>query len=82
MSGPEPRGDEVRSVAAERGQLAMEAISLSKDFRLGRGQILHAVRAVTWPASPACRRTRRTSRQAARSSPAVATARNAAPAST
>jgi len=47
MSTPQPRSDEVRSVAAERGPLAMEAISLSKDFRLGRGQVLHAVRGVS-----------------------------------
>jgi peptide/nickel transport system ATP-binding protein len=38
----------VTSAAADRGPLAMEAISLSKDFRLGRGQILHAVRDVTF----------------------------------
>ncbi len=37
----------VTSAAAERGPLAMEAISVSKDFRLGRGQILHAVRDVS-----------------------------------
>ena len=36
------------SVAAERGPLAMEAISLGKDFRLGRGAILHAVRDVSF----------------------------------
>jgi peptide/nickel transport system ATP-binding protein len=36
------------SAAAERGPLAMEAISLSKDFRLGRGQTLHAVRDVSF----------------------------------
>src|SRR5436190_24271679 len=33
--------------AAARGPLAMEAISVSKDFRIGRGQILHAVRDVS-----------------------------------
>ena len=32
------------SAAAARGPLAMEAISVSKDFKIGRGQILHAVR--------------------------------------
>jgi peptide/nickel transport system ATP-binding protein len=32
------------SAAAARGPLAMEAISISKDFRIGRGQTLHAVR--------------------------------------
>jgi peptide/nickel transport system ATP-binding protein len=36
------------SAAAERGPLAMEAISISKDFRIGHGQILHAVRDVTF----------------------------------
>jgi peptide/nickel transport system ATP-binding protein len=36
------------SAAAERGALAMEAISVSKDFRLGRGQPLHAVRDVSF----------------------------------
>jgi peptide/nickel transport system ATP-binding protein len=38
----------VTSAAAERGPLAMEAISVSKDFRLGRGQTLHAVRDVSF----------------------------------
>jgi len=36
------------SAAAARGPLVMEAISLSKDFRLARGQVLHAVRDVTF----------------------------------
>jgi len=36
------------SAAAGRGPLAMEAISVSKDFRLGRGQTLHAVRDVSF----------------------------------
>jgi peptide/nickel transport system ATP-binding protein len=36
------------SAAAERGPLAMEAVSVSKDFRIGRGQILHAVRNVSF----------------------------------
>jgi len=36
------------SAAAERGSLAMEAISVCKDFRLGRGQTLHAVRDVSF----------------------------------
>jgi peptide/nickel transport system ATP-binding protein len=39
---------EVESAAAERGPLAMEAISLIKDFRLGRGQRVHAVRDVSF----------------------------------
>jgi len=36
------------SAAAARGPLAMEAVSVSKDFRLGRGQTLHAVRDVSF----------------------------------
>jgi peptide/nickel transport system ATP-binding protein len=36
------------SAAAERGPLAMEAVSVSKDFRIGRGQTLHAVRNVSF----------------------------------
>src|SRR4029077_669951 len=36
------------SAAAARGPLAMEAISVSKDFRIGRGQVLHAVRDVSF----------------------------------
>ena len=36
------------SAAAGRGPLAMEAISLSKVFRIGRGQMLHAVRDVSF----------------------------------
>ena len=36
------------SAAAARGELAMEAISVSKDFKIGRGQILHAVRDVSF----------------------------------
>jgi peptide/nickel transport system ATP-binding protein len=35
------------SAAAGRGPLAMEAISASKDFRIGRGHTLHAVRDVS-----------------------------------
>jgi len=38
----------VTSAAAARGPLAMEAISVSKDFRIGRGQVLHAVRDVSF----------------------------------
>jgi peptide/nickel transport system ATP-binding protein len=38
----------VTSVAADRGPLAMEATGLSKDFRLGRGATLHAVREVSF----------------------------------
>jgi peptide/nickel transport system ATP-binding protein len=36
------------SAAAERGPLALEAISVSKDFRIGHGQTLHAVRDVSF----------------------------------
>ena len=36
------------SAAAVRGPLAMEAISVSKDFRIGRHQTLHAVRDVSF----------------------------------
>jgi len=38
----------VTSAAAERGPLAMEASSISKDFKVGRGQALHAVRDVSF----------------------------------
>jgi hypothetical protein len=38
----------VTSAAAGRGPLAMEAISVSKDFRIGRGQMVHAVRDVSF----------------------------------
>jgi peptide/nickel transport system ATP-binding protein len=41
-------GNPLESVAAERGPLAMEAISLGKDFRISRGQTLHAVREVSF----------------------------------
>jgi peptide/nickel transport system ATP-binding protein len=37
----------VQSAAAERGPLALEAVGLSKDFRLGRGKVLHAVKDVS-----------------------------------
>src|SRR6185437_2377442 len=36
----------VESVAAARGPLALEAIGLGKDFKLGRRAVLHAVRNV------------------------------------
>jgi peptide/nickel transport system ATP-binding protein len=39
---------EITSAAAARGPLAMEATSLCKDFRIGRGQVLHAVRGVSF----------------------------------
>jgi peptide/nickel transport system ATP-binding protein len=39
---------QITSAAAARGPLAMEAIGLRRDYRLGRGQTLHAVRSVTF----------------------------------
>ena len=36
------------SAAATRGPLAMEALSIGKDFKLGHGQTLHAVRDVSF----------------------------------
>jgi oligopeptide/dipeptide ABC transporter ATP-binding protein len=38
----------VRSAAASRGPLAMQATGLSKDYKLGAGAILHAVRNVSF----------------------------------
>jgi peptide/nickel transport system ATP-binding protein len=38
----------IRSAAADRGALAMEAIGLGKDFKLGRGAVVHAVRDVSF----------------------------------
>jgi peptide/nickel transport system ATP-binding protein len=38
----------VSPVGAGQGTPAMQAISLTKDFRLGRGQVLHAVRDVSF----------------------------------
>ena len=38
----------VISAAAARGPLAMEAVGLIKDFSLGRGQVVHAVRDVSF----------------------------------
>jgi peptide/nickel transport system ATP-binding protein len=37
----------IKSAAASRGALMLAAAGLSKDFRLGRGQVLHAVRDVS-----------------------------------
>jgi peptide/nickel transport system ATP-binding protein len=39
---------DLRSAAADRGPLAMETVGLGKDFRLGRGVTLHAVRDVSF----------------------------------
>jgi peptide/nickel transport system ATP-binding protein len=47
-SGEHAVNREVVSAAAARGPLAMEAVSVSKDFRLGRGEVLHAVRDVSF----------------------------------
>jgi peptide/nickel transport system ATP-binding protein len=41
-------GSDVTSAAAARGALAMEATGLTKDFRLGRGQVVHAVRDISF----------------------------------
>jgi peptide/nickel transport system ATP-binding protein len=38
----------VHSAAADHGPLAMQAIGLSKDYKLGRGTVLHAVRDVSF----------------------------------
>jgi peptide/nickel transport system ATP-binding protein len=40
--------EDLRSAAADRGPLAMAAIGLGKDFKLGRGVTLHAVRDVSF----------------------------------
>jgi peptide/nickel transport system ATP-binding protein len=42
------QADQVRSAAADRGPLAMEAIGLTRNFRLGRGASVRAVRDVTF----------------------------------
>jgi peptide/nickel transport system ATP-binding protein len=39
---------QVESAAAGRGPLAMEAVAISKDFRAGRGSVVHAVAAVSF----------------------------------
>jgi peptide/nickel transport system ATP-binding protein len=41
-------GADVLSAAADHGPLAMEAISVSKDFKIGRHNTLHAVRDVSF----------------------------------
>src|SRR5579859_4885693 len=43
VNGVSPNGS-----GPDHGVPALEAISLSKDFRLGRGQVLHAVRDVSF----------------------------------
>ena len=54
QAGPGPAPDshpgsqDVTSAAAGRGEVAMEAVGIGRDFRLGRGQILHAVRDVSF----------------------------------
>jgi peptide/nickel transport system ATP-binding protein len=47
-SGDQSVSLDIASAAAGRGPLAMEAISISKDFRLSRSQTLHAVREVSF----------------------------------
>jgi peptide/nickel transport system ATP-binding protein len=39
---------EIISAAAARGPLVLEALGIGKDFRIGRGHVLHAVRAVSF----------------------------------
>jgi peptide/nickel transport system ATP-binding protein len=46
--GPEAPASETTSAAAARGTLVMEAISVSRDFRIGRHDVLHAVRDVSF----------------------------------
>ena len=46
--GAAPAGQDVTSAAAGRGPVAMAADAIGKDFRLARGQLLHAVRAVSF----------------------------------
>jgi peptide/nickel transport system ATP-binding protein len=46
-AGQDAVNRDVVSAAAARGPLAMEAVSISKDFRLGRATVLHAVRSVS-----------------------------------
>jgi peptide/nickel transport system ATP-binding protein len=41
-------GGDLRSIAADRGPLAMAATGLGRDYRIGRGVILHAVRDVSF----------------------------------
>jgi len=43
-----PQAQDITSAAAERGPLAMQARSISKDFRIGRREMLHAVRDVSF----------------------------------
>jgi len=47
-SGEQPASLDIASAAAGRGPLAMEAISISKDFRISRSLSLHAVRQVSF----------------------------------
>jgi peptide/nickel transport system ATP-binding protein len=46
-AGQPPAGGSTAQDAAEPGAVAMEAVAISKDFRLGRRQTLHAVREVS-----------------------------------
>jgi len=47
-AGQDAVNRDVVSAAAARGPLAMEAVSISKNFRLGRATVLHAVRDVSF----------------------------------
>jgi peptide/nickel transport system ATP-binding protein len=46
--GAAPDGQDITSAAAARGPVVMEAVSIGKDFRLARGQVLPAVRDVSF----------------------------------
>jgi peptide/nickel transport system ATP-binding protein len=46
VHGTDPAG--IRSAAADRGALAMAATGLGKDYKLGRGTVVHAVRDVSF----------------------------------
>jgi peptide/nickel transport system ATP-binding protein len=46
--GGNGQAGQLTSAAAARGPLAMEALSVGKDFKIGRGQVLHAVRDVSF----------------------------------
>jgi len=48
MTGAAAEPGGVLSAASRRGPLAMEASSLSKEFRVGRGQVVHAARDVSF----------------------------------
>jgi peptide/nickel transport system ATP-binding protein len=47
VSTSEVTGSGIVSAASARGPLALQAVAINKDFRLGRNEILHAVRDVS-----------------------------------